>query len=410
MAAHIAAHISGPDMIYNISNKIIGQGAYAKVYIATDQNQRKYAVKKCPIESDGIPNIFEIVIMKSLNHPNLNQAKEIYVAKKHLYIFQDLAQSNLAKKIRIDKGGKPLSLAMLRQTCFKIAQALAVLHKENIIHADIKPSNILVFDDDIKLSDFTLGLLKYYPDQKFNHVVCSPNYRPFESYFEQEWDQSLDIWSLGCTFYEMCFGHPLFRNQFDRKIKTEKIRQKQIKQRTIKAICQWAKLYNDEIIDPKIIEKYNDPVDILNINPNFDCYSDFGRLIVSMLKIDPNKRSDIYDILNHNFFTGLTLSGYDTIKRKSQDIPIQEYARISFYINNFLSEIEHPELIKKMVIELYSKILDIKLNEKIKAAASVQIIGKIIKIDNIDFRTICFDDILNAERKIANYLNFHLLI
>ena len=211
------------ELIYNISNKLIGRGAYSRVYLSHDQDQSVYAIKKCPVESDGIPNIFETIIMKSFNHPNLNQATEIYVWKKFLYIIQDLAKSNLSKLVRTDKGGQPLSLSNLRQNCFKIAQALAVLHSQDIIHADIKPSNILVFDlDDIRLSDFTLALLKHHPDQKYQHMVCSPNYRPLESYLKQPWDQSLDIWSLGCTFYEMAFGQPLFKNKDNRQCKDKK--------------------------------------------------------------------------------------------------------------------------------------------------------------------------------------------
>lgn len=199
---------------FDVTSTMLGHGSYGDVYLARDEYQKSYAVKCCEITNTGISNILEATIMGSFSHPCLNNALHIQASAKKLYIIQDLAESDLAKHTRRVRGNHQPSLAELRQWCFCLSQAVAVLHSRGVIHADIKASNVLLYADGaIRLSDFTLATKKWRKGEKFTKNVCTCTHRPLECLLKQEWDEALDIWSLGCTFYEIAYGVLLFPYQ-----------------------------------------------------------------------------------------------------------------------------------------------------------------------------------------------------
>ena len=88
---------------FTISDELLGQGSFGKVFVATDEKTQKVAVKCCNIDSTGIPNILEASIMSSIMHPYINKAHRILASPDKLYIIQELAVSDLAQYTRREK-------------------------------------------------------------------------------------------------------------------------------------------------------------------------------------------------------------------------------------------------------------------------------------------------------------------
>jgi serine/threonine protein kinase len=81
--------------IYTISDKILGKGSYGNVYLGKNQYNDKIAIKCCLLNDKGISNILEASIMKTISHPNINNAIEIFCVDTKLYIIQELAVTDL---------------------------------------------------------------------------------------------------------------------------------------------------------------------------------------------------------------------------------------------------------------------------------------------------------------------------
>ena len=81
------------------------------------------------------------------------------------------------------------------------------LHEADIVHRDIKPSNIFITKNcEVKIGDF--GIARTIEKDMNKRRAISPhvitrNYRPPEVALKEKYDQSADIWSLGCVLYTM---------------------------------------------------------------------------------------------------------------------------------------------------------------------------------------------------------------
>lgn len=107
--------------------------------------------------------------------------------------------------------GCPISEHKCQNYFHQITKGLIYLYDNNIIHRDLKPKNILLTDNkrNIKLCDF--GLSKITTNLTRVNTVCgSPLYMAPEILNHKEYDNKIDMWSIGIILYEMLFGyHPL---------------------------------------------------------------------------------------------------------------------------------------------------------------------------------------------------------
>jgi serine/threonine protein kinase len=352
-----------------IGTQSLGKGSYGSVFLCTDENGRQFAAKKCKSDKEeGIKNILEAIIMASLCHPYLNRALHVCAKNNKLYIIQELALTDLSQYTRRKTKkhhSKPTdithpqhlqhlqpvkpTISQLQYWCYCLLQAVDALHERNIIHADIKACNVFLYPNDyIRLADFTLSMVKWKEGEKFNHNVCTSTHRPMECLIEDKlWDEKLDIWSLGCTFYEIAYGKSLFpyqgRLEYDHdyidklyeayknnpekaqhahraydgriihKIKTkannivsdniqtisnrsfrlEDIKER-INRRAINCILNWHGLpiqHNIEYLPAKYVSDY--------YNPEYEVFND---LVSHMLCLNAEERWNTKQLLNHSFF------------------------------------------------------------------------------------------------------------
>lgn len=380
--------------VYHVSDKLLGKGSYGSVFVGKSDN-RKVAIKCCTNDVNGITNILEACLMKVLYHPNLNHAIEILCTEHKLYIIQELALMDLYTYTNVSKNNHVCSLEEIIHIFFSLAQGVAVLHHQGLIHCDIKASNVLIYPNNvIKLSDFTLTLKSDHLLNKY--TVCSATHRPLECHMRQVWNYSLDIWSLGCTFYEVAYNDLLFPNQsFVDKQKTKKSYKLLIHQRYVNAILSWGKMTSQLL--PII------PYDI-------DCdtigkikHDAVGKLIINMLQISPTNRITIQEILNWDYFTKKIGDDPQIIVPIQNTLACDEEARIIRYIEQCTTN----NNITLLAYKLYTQLTLNNLSEYNKAIGVTWIANKMI-YGHVEYmnQIIDLDQILVIERKIMQDLHF----
>ena len=195
------------DSIYVRDYKLIrkiGSGGFGYVFeVEHNLSGEHFAIKRLHSEDEKEQeNILrEVKALAPLNQPNVISYKNSFLFKNHVYLVMEYCP-NGSMQDRIDGSGK-FNEEELIKTFLLLTRAFEELHKKNIIHHDIKPSNFLYSSSgDIKISDF--GAV--------NTSIGTPSYYPPELYLSTGYisDPRTDIFSLGITLMECALGyHPL---------------------------------------------------------------------------------------------------------------------------------------------------------------------------------------------------------
>lgn len=204
---------------------LIGEGTYGKVYKAKDKTQNlQYAIKKVEIDKDhGFPftTIREIRMLKKLKHPNIVNLANVFIKKDDMYIVMeylpfDLSALLQSKFIFTDEHIKSLS--------YQLINAVKFIHSFDLIHRDIKSSNILIDKNGtLKLADFGLTrkignqIIDYNSGELYNCMtnrVCTLWYRAPELLLgSTDYGLKVDSWSIGCVILEMKMRKIAFKGQ-----------------------------------------------------------------------------------------------------------------------------------------------------------------------------------------------------
>jgi serine/threonine protein kinase len=419
--------------IFIYENEKLGEGSYGSVYKCSDENGKVYAVKCIPMKPEGISNIVELMIMETIRHPNLNTALHIYADKTKTYVFQKLAQSDLCKRTRKQNQKEAVSPDLLRYWCYSLVQAVACLHQQNIIHGDIKANNIFLFDkNQVKLGDFSLSIqvpkskkssnkgecqslssddqYKTLTLPSFHHRVCTYSHRPPECWFRKGWNFPLDIWALGCTFFEMAYGRLLFPSQGKIQDKASK---NLVYKRAVNCLLDWIQRGPKSAPPPRWIKAFRMHLNVdyrkasLPSRFHHPEYLAFNTLLLKMLRIDPLKRPTIQDILKDPYFEGLYAIPYKIQSVPSKSCSRKEKQRIVRYLEQF--DIQEPA--KQRSIQLYEKCSECKdLSEKYKIVACVWLVHKLLrlKLPQQVTQHIDLSYILESEKVLCHHLNFRL--
>ncbi|KAL9714610.1 U4/U6 small nuclear ribonucleoprotein prp4 [Leucoagaricus gongylophorus] len=158
----------------------------------------------------------EIQILQKIRQADPEDKKHIvrlertFEHRGHLcLVFESLSMNlrDVVKRFGKDVG---LNIRAVRAYAHQLFLALSLLRKLNIIHADIKPDNILVNEQKtlVKLCD--LGSASDAAENEITPYLVSRFYRAPEIIFGIPYDAALDIWSIGCTLYELYTGKILF--------------------------------------------------------------------------------------------------------------------------------------------------------------------------------------------------------
>ena len=202
---------------------------------------------------------------------------------------------------------------------YQTLKALDFMHRNGIFHRDIKPENILIRNDQVKLAD--LGSCKgIYSKPPFTEYISTRWYRSPECLLtDGYYNYKMDIWGLGCVFFELLTLVPLFPgdDEIDQVNKINYILGSPPDDLYEKFVKNSA--HRDQFsfeIQKRIgLNKY-----LAHINPKI------VDLISKMLAYDPDKRLTAKQCLNHECFKDLL----------EQDLKLNKMSQVNFYQNSLL--------------------------------------------------------------------------
>ena len=189
----------------------IGAGQSGKVHRAVHRKTKQnYAIKiipiskftQCPKLEEFTSN--EVQILGRLKHPNVIGFHEMLKTANNIYLVYDFCGEGTLEELITQRG--KLSEAEALRIFQQLLGAFSALYKENILHRDLKPTNILFQKDVVKVADF--GFCKRMQSQSTLTLtmVGSPMYMAPEILKGFPYNTKSDIWSLGVVLYEMLFG------------------------------------------------------------------------------------------------------------------------------------------------------------------------------------------------------------
>lgn len=190
--------------------KILGEGSYGSVYLAEkkfSQNGPEFvAIKKFLMRDKKSYQSFknELKILKNIKSDYLIKILDYYKDSSYMYMVMEYAPNgDLEQYIRsVFKNKKKVDFKFLDSIIYQVTEGLNILHKNRIIHRDIKTSNILIFDKNIvKIADF--GVSKMLENNKLlaNTSIGTPYYMSPEIINGKPYNYSVDFWALGCLIY-----------------------------------------------------------------------------------------------------------------------------------------------------------------------------------------------------------------
>mmetsp|Transcript_75433 Transcript_75433/g.161621 ORF Transcript_75433/g.161621 Transcript_75433/m.161621 type:complete len:540 (-) Transcript_75433:80-1699(-) len=195
-----------------------GEGTFSEVLKAQSIKSGKYVAIKCMKNHfdsiDQVNNLREIQALRRLaGHPNIIKLHEVLYDEPtgRLALVFELMDMNLYEAIKGRRHYLPEQ--KVKQYIYELLKALDHMHRNGIFHRDVKPENLLLLDDEIKLAD--LGSCRgIYSRQPYTEYISTRWYRAPECLLtDGYYNFKMDLFAAGCVWFEVVALFPLFPGQ-----------------------------------------------------------------------------------------------------------------------------------------------------------------------------------------------------
>eukprot|EP01029_Cantina_marsupialis_P003876 TRINITY_DN13894_c0_g1_i1.p1 TRINITY_DN13894_c0_g1~~TRINITY_DN13894_c0_g1_i1.p1 ORF type:complete len:356 (-),score=92.24 TRINITY_DN13894_c0_g1_i1:1184-2251(-) len=303
--------------VYDRQN-VVGEGTYGVVFKAADREKKcTVAVKEVKLEKHkhGFPiqTIREIKLLRILDHKNIMNLKEVVTsrddaeAKHSVFLIFEYMHHDLSGLI--NKVGKSWKMEHIKNIMKQLLEGLAYMHKNNIMHRDIKGANILINSAGVlKIADWGLARTRGTKGTMFTqgNDVVSRFYRAPELLLNsREYGAAIDIWAAGVLFGELLTGGHILPGAND---------QDQLDK--IFGLCgtpdvTCSKVYGelarsswkdikDDVLKIEKLPRFNTT---FMVTQSGDAITEECRnLLTRMLNLNPNLRITAEDACTHRFF------------------------------------------------------------------------------------------------------------
>jgi len=203
---------------YEVTETNFGKGVFSSVLKAKDLKSSSFVAIKIIRNNETMRKASktEIAILKKLSDRDPEHKKHVvqfhrsFEFRGHVFlVFEKLAMNlrEAAKKFGRDVG---ISISAVRVYARQLFVALMHLQKCGIVHADIKPDNVLVNDqlNVLKICDF--GSAIFNADNELTPYLASRFYRAPEVVLGLPYSFPIDLWAVGCCLYELYVGKICF--------------------------------------------------------------------------------------------------------------------------------------------------------------------------------------------------------
>ncbi len=201
--------------------KELGKGAMGVVYLGKDPKiGRVVAIKTMALsqefEADELQDVKERFFREAetagrLTHPNIVTIYDAGEEHDLAYIAMEfLKGKDLTPHVKADN---LLPLETVLSICARVADALAYAHKNNVVHRDVKPANIMcdLASDSVKVTDFGIARITDSSKTKTGMVLGTPSYMSPEQLSGKKIEGRSDLFSLGVMTYQLACGRLPFQ-------------------------------------------------------------------------------------------------------------------------------------------------------------------------------------------------------
>ncbi|XP_049448060.1 dual specificity protein kinase CLK4-like [Epinephelus fuscoguttatus] len=212
----------------------LGEGAFGKVVECIDRDKQEHVAVKIVRNIECFREVAksEIAVLEEINSLDDDnrfacvRMLDWFDHEGHICIVMELLGISTFEFLR-QNHFLPFNVEQIRHMAFQLFRAVCFLHRNKLTHTDLKPENILfVCSDydleynnetkskkkkprslDVKVVDFGTATFDH---EHHESLVSTRHYRAPEVILDLGWNQSCDVWSLGCVLMEFYLGRTLF--------------------------------------------------------------------------------------------------------------------------------------------------------------------------------------------------------
>ncbi|OHT14009.1 Cyclin-dependent kinase 2 [Tritrichomonas foetus] len=294
----------------------IGTGGYGKVFKARNKETGEIFTIKRMLNSNNKKDNFQEIIHREINafsaisnlevdeisKRNVANLRDVIYSetKSYVYLVFDYFEYDLSDILKKWKG-IPVSFA--KSYFHQLLQGLKIIHQAGFLHRDIKPHNIVLSPGNIvKITDLGLSRnINYDCKRPMTNQIITMWYKPPEILLgATQYGPEVDVWSLGCTFYEMMTGEPLFVGGTESEVYTAITNS--IGSPNEENWPEWSRLPNASIFSKRNHSNVDANKFFMKHLP--EQYQEARFLLMKMLQISPSKRITIQESLNDPYLNG----------------------------------------------------------------------------------------------------------